>query len=506
MIDADKRQAVFLLHQEGMGRNQIARQLRISPNTVQVIIQQKGQMPVHTRQDKIQVDPDLLQRLYQECDGYAQRVHEKLVEDERIQIQYSTLTRLLRELGLRRSREPRCERVPDEPGAEMQHDTTRYWILLGGVRSMLVASLLYLRYSKRRYLRFYRMFNRFRMKCFLHEALMFWRYAARVCIIDNTNLARWKGTGRDAVIVPEMEAFAKQYGFRFVCHEKGHANRKAGEERSFWTVETNFFPGRSFASLEDLNRQALEWATVRMEHRPQGPSRIIPAAAFEKERPLLVAVPAHLPAPYVCLERRIDQYGYVALGENYYWVPGTERGDVNVFVYSDHLKIYRHRKCLMEYPLAGDGVRNERISPPGLPAPPYQPNNRKRPTEGEEKRLRALAPAVNEYLDFALATRSVRARHHFVRELFALSQHMTGALFIETLERALRYRIAEIGTLRRIARLSAQQGQIALDFTAEVDASFSQREAYEEGRLSEAPDLSVYDQMFQDDDEEDPNG
>src|SRR6266513_2367438 len=313
MLDADKRKAVFLLHQEGMGRNQIARQLRISPNTVQVIIQQKGQMPVHTRQDKIQVDPDLLQRLDQECDGYAQRVHEKLVEDERIQIQYSTLTRLLRELGLRRSREPRCERVPDEPGAEMQHDTTRYWILLGGVRSMLVASLLYLRYSKRRYLRFYRLFNRFRMKCFLHEALMFWRYAARVCIIDNTNLARWKGTGRDAVIVPEMEAFAKQYGFRFVCHEKGHANRKAGEERSFWTVETNFFPGRHFQSLEDLNQQAFQWATVRMEHRPVSKTGLIPAQAFEQERAALVALPAHLPAPYLCHERKTDQYGYVPL-------------------------------------------------------------------------------------------------------------------------------------------------------------------------------------------------
>jgi transposase len=122
MIDADKRQAVFLLHQEGMGRNQIARQLRISRNTVHLIIEQKGQMPVRTRKDKIQVDPDLVQRLYQECEGYAQRVHEKLVEDEHIQIQYSTLTRLLRELGLRRSREPRCQRVPDELGAEMQHD------------------------------------------------------------------------------------------------------------------------------------------------------------------------------------------------------------------------------------------------------------------------------------------------------------------------------------------------------------------------------------------------
>ena len=507
MIAADKRQAVYLLHQDGMSLREIAHRLHLSRNTVRAILKQKGEMPLGPRQDKIRIEEDLLRRLYADCKGWMERMHEKLVEEEGLDVSYSTLRRRVHELGLGQGREQqRCDRVPDVAGAEMQHDTSPYRVQLGTTTTVLIASLIYLRYSKRRFLRFYRRFNRFQMKCFFHEALRFWGYAAKICIIDNTSLARLRGTGADAVLVPEMADFAREHGFQFVCHEKGHANRKAGEERSFWTVETNFFPGRSFASLEDLNRQAFEWATGRMEHRPQGPSRIIPAEAFAKERPWLVAVPAHLPAPYVCLERRIDQYGYVALGENYYWVPGTERGDVNVFVYSDHLKIYRHRKCLMEYPLAGDGVRNERISPPGLPAPPYQPNNRKRPTEGEEKRLRALAPAVNEYLDFALATRSGRARHHFVRELFALSQHMTGALFIETLERALRYRIAEIGTLRRIARLSAQQGQIALDFTAEVDASFSQREAYEEGRLSEAPDLSVYDQMFQDDDEEDPNG
>jgi hypothetical protein len=243
-----------------------------------------------------------------------------------------------------------------------------------------------------------------------------------------------------------------------------------------------------------------------MEHRSQGDGRIVPAEAFEKERPFLVAVPAHLPAPYLCLERSIDQYGYVELGKNYYWVPGKERGDVKIFVYSDHMKIYQQRECVMEYPLAGDGVRNERISPPGLPAPPHQPNNRKRPTEGEEKRLRGLTPAINEYLDFALATRSGLARHHFLRELFSLSQHMTHTLFVQTLERALHYRISDIGTLRRIARLSAQQGQLGLNFTVELDDSFAEREAYEEGRLSEAPDLSVYDQRFQDDDEEDPHG
>jgi len=110
-------------------------------------------------------------------------------------------------------------------------------------------SMRELKAFKRRYLKFYRCFNRFQMKCFLHEALTYWGYAPRQCIIDNTNLARLRGTGAQAVIVPEMEAFAKQYGFEFCCHEKGHSDRKAGEERSFWTVETNFLTGRSKLTL-----------------------------------------------------------------------------------------------------------------------------------------------------------------------------------------------------------------------------------------------------------------
>jgi transposase len=501
MIDAAKRQAVFLLHQEGMGRNQIARQLRISPNTVQVIIQQKGEMPVRTRRDKIQVDPDLLKRLYQECDGYAQRVREKLVEDERIPIQYSTLTRLLRELGLNRSREHRCERVPDEPGAEMQHDTTRYSILLGDARAMLVASLLYLRYSKRRYLRFYRMFNRFRMKCFLHEALMFWQHAPPVCIIDNTNLARWRGTGKDAVMVPEMEAFAKQYGFRFVCHEKNHANRKAGEERSFWTVETNFLPGRRFQSLEDLNQQAFQWATVRMEQRPVAKSRLIPAQAFEYERHYLAKLPAHLPAPYLVHERDTDQYGYAAFDGNYYWVPGTSRQEVNVFEYADRLKVYQRGQCVAEYALPADGVRNHAFSPEGMSKPPRQPRNRKQPAQEEEKRLRAMSASVDGYLNFALHA-GVQAQR-FLRELFAFSRRMTAAVFVETIERAWHYRITDIETLRRIARLSISQQEFQLS-GVEVDESFRQREAYQQGHLTDAPDFGLYEQML--DEQEDNDG
>lgn len=159
MIDPDKRKAMFLIHQEGMSIKEIARRLGVSRNTVRAIIRNKGEMPDSTRSDKIRIDAELLKRLYEECDGWVQRVHEKLAEEEGIQVKYSTLTRILRHLGISRTQETRCERVPDEPGAEFQHDSSVYQIKLADTQAKLIASLMYLRYSKRRYLKFYRVFN-----------------------------------------------------------------------------------------------------------------------------------------------------------------------------------------------------------------------------------------------------------------------------------------------------------------------------------------------------------
>jgi len=310
MIEPEKRKAIYLLSKEGMSVREIARRLRVSRKAVRRIIRQGGEAPTVSRPEKIRIDRSLLERLHKECEGWKHRIHEKLEKEEKIKVAYSTLTRILRDHGIGRESERRCDRVPDEPGAEMQHDTSPYTLDLGGQPTRVIASSIYLRYSKRRYLRFYRRFDRFRMKCFLHEALLYWGYAAKICIIDNTNLARLRGTGEDAVMVLEMAAFAKQYGYKFVCHAIGHSNRKAGEERSFWTVETNFFPGRTFRDLEDLNAQGIDWATVRMYHRPLTKSRLISAAAFEHERAYLTQLPPHLPAPY-----RVHVFGLPWLSE-----------------------------------------------------------------------------------------------------------------------------------------------------------------------------------------------
>jgi transposase len=498
VIEPEKRKAIYLLHKEGMGIREISRHMNISTNTVSTIIGQSGELPQTTRNDKIEIDTELVSRIYHKCEGRVQRTHEILSEAHGIDIGYSTLSRIIRELGFGKRRKKRCHRVPDEPGAEMQHDTSPYRVKFLNKPVVVQGSLLYFRYCKLRYLKFYRSFDRFKMKCFFHEALSFWRYAAPMCIIDNTNLARLRGTGKNAVIVPEMEQFAKQYGFEFVCHEVGHANRKAGNERGFYTVETNFFPGREFVSLEDMNRQALEWATVRMANRATTKTRLIPAKVFEYEKSYLKKLPAYVPAPYLVLTRGTDQYGYAAVDGNFYWIPGTRRHDVKVLQYAEHLMIYRNRKFLGRYPLPPDGVKNKLIPPEGQEKPPYKPKNRKKPTTKQENILRTAAKEIDEYLTFAIKN-GVKQKHRFIRSLYGLYRKMALEVFIKTVSRALTYRITDIKTVERIATLQLTAAHLQLPLP-QIDRQLEKRDAYIEGYFADEVDLSVYDNITEDED------
>ena len=57
---------------------------------------------------------------------------------------------------------------------------------------------------------------------------------------------------------------------------------------------TIFIPGRKFADLSDLNRQARQWATERIIHRPVGKSGLVPSGAFEYEKGFLKQLPAYI--------------------------------------------------------------------------------------------------------------------------------------------------------------------------------------------------------------------
>jgi len=501
MKGEDIRKTVRTLHESGRGKKEIARLLRIDVKTVRAILNTEPGEPT-SRGDKILLDYDMLSSLYERCEGYVQRMHEVLGEEKKISIGYSTLTRLLREYGIGSTVVERDKRYPDLPGEEMQQDTSVYTVKLGEERRRLVCSGLYLRYSKMRYVKFYPRFDRFRMKCFFAEALGFFGYTAKRCIIDNTNLAVLYGTGERAVMNPEMIAFAQRYGFSWKAHRIRQSNRKAGKERNFLTLQTNFFPARSFRDLTDLNRQAFAWATQRFASRPQSRTRLIPAELFEQEKPYLVKLPVYIEPPYQEHQRTLDPYGYIAMYANYYWVPEKRlSGKLTVIEYAEHISIYHNHTKLIEHELAPWDTRGAKITPDGVPPPHQQPRSRKQGCAEEEKRLRQMGEVCNAYLDYLQSTEcAVGQKPKLIRELYRLSTKMSGPLFLKTVQRALEYRLASAASIERIAgRLIKNQTPEAFEIPAANH--YEHRSSYQDGRLSSEEDLGRYRDLMEEQDD-----
>ncbi|WP_240611775.1 hypothetical protein [Acidiferrobacter sp. SPIII_3] len=114
-------------------------------------------------------------------------------------------------------------------------------------------------YSRRLFVQYYPRYSRFEAKQFLLDAARFMEGVCPICLIDNTSVMLASGAGADAIMAPEMAAFARTLGFAFRAHRVGHPDRKGRIERTFFFIETNFLPGRRFTDFDDLNRQAFAW-------------------------------------------------------------------------------------------------------------------------------------------------------------------------------------------------------------------------------------------------------
>jgi hypothetical protein len=344
------------------------------------------------------------------------------------------------------------------------------------------------------------------MKCFFHEVLSYWGYTAKVCIIDNTNLAVYSGSGDNAVFSIEMIEFAKRYGFKWKAHQIGHANRKAGKERNFYTVETNFLPGREFSSLKDLNAKAFSWSTEKWALRPISKTRLIPAKLFEYEKPYLKRLPEYIPPPYLPHKRIVDQYGYIAFNANYYWIPYEHTskkpiaGEVDVVEYADKISIYQKNQHLIDYRLPADNIRNKKFVPDGMVGKIFEPKYIKKKSDEQEKRLRQMGEVVSKYLDYIKSSEcGIKQKSKFIRSLYSFSRNIAPTVFLKSIKRAYNYRIDNLDSIERITIRLLDTDSVSLpDFSASND--FKNRISYRRGLFSKEMELDEYQKLIEDDD------
>lgn len=320
MLDLDTRRAVLQLKALGHGVRTTARTLKISRHSVREVLRAgSAEVPAIEREQLGTPHLDILRALYAECKGNRVRVWEE-AQKQGLAISYPALTAFLRRQGVGVKVKQPAGQYHFGPGEEMQHDTSPHDVKVGETLRRLQCASLVLCYSRMIFARAYPVWNRFHARIFLSEAIGHLGGAAGRCIIDNSSVIIAHGTGKDAVPAPEMAALAERFDFRFVAHELGDANRSARVERPFDYIERNFYPGRRFADLNDLNAQFATWCEqVNRSFRKHLGFR--PSEMHAAERPLLKRLPLYIPEVYDLHQRMVDLESFVHLHRNRYEVP-----------------------------------------------------------------------------------------------------------------------------------------------------------------------------------------
>src|SRR5881628_3074341 len=282
MTPIELRHSVRTLQAQGRSLREISRLLRLSRNTVRRILREDA-----PRSRKKALDAQLQQHLaevYTRAQGNAVRMGQILSDEYDIDCAYSTLTRWVREAELRATRQ-RAGEYHFAPGEEMQHDTSPHRVVIACKPWVAQCAALTLAYSRRLYVCYFARYTRLEAKHFLLQAALFMQGVCARCVIDNTSVVLAGGAGAQAVIAPEMAAFAAGLGFEFMAHRVNDPNRKARIERPFAWVERNFLPGRTFADFEDLNAQALRWCREVANAKPKRALDASPEDVFARNDP-----------------------------------------------------------------------------------------------------------------------------------------------------------------------------------------------------------------------------
>jgi transposase len=446
MISDETREAIVGMRDKGMKIRQISRTLGISRNTVRTVL--KGS---RTKErgcgTSFENEMPLIREAFLRCRGNVVRVAEILAE-QGVAIGYSTLTRIAREQGLREPRKTRAGAYTFGPGEEMQHDTSPHKLILDGKQTTAQCAGLILAYSRKLFIRYYPCFTRFEAKIFLSEGFAFMQGVCDRVVIDNTSVIVARGSGPDAEMAPEMEAFGRIYNMSFVAHRIGHADRKARIERTFAYVERNFLAGRTFRDWNDLNDQALAWCSEKADKKLKRSLGMSPGEAYLMEKPHLKPLPPYVPPIYETAHRVVDVEAYVNLDTNRYSVPDrligkkveVQKCSDRVIVLFDHKQVASHPRII--------GKRDSRVTQPGHHGPLFRDHAHVGPST-EESALLGESEILDRYVS-ELKKRSSGRGVQKLRRLLSLKRTYPLEPFLAALGKALAYGLYDLSRLEKM--------------------------------------------------------
>lgn len=362
---SDIRQLYFSRH---LAKKEIARRLGLSVKTVRKALKSPiPPAPIERRRASL-LDP-FKEKIRTLLENYpklsAVRIYEEITSRG-----YQGKVSILRDY-LKVNRPQRKEaflRIETDPGEEAQVD----WALFGdpfGCGRILSCFAFVLSYSRLVTLSW--TFSQ-KLEDFLRchqKAFHFLGGVPQKILYDNLKSVVLSRMGGEIRFNPRFMAFAGTYLFEPVACNVRSGNEKGKVERVIRYIRENFFAGRRFTDLSDLQTQSDRWRDTVANQRLQATTREKPLDRFQKEKPFLKNLPVHLFDSDTILLVKAGKDARIIFDANTYSVPPLYAGMPLILKANDHevrllkheKQIAVHRRCWQRHRIIEDPRHIEEI-------------------------------------------------------------------------------------------------------------------------------------------------
>ncbi len=257
------------------------------------------------------------------------------------------------------------------PGEQGQVDWAHFGeVAVGRACRRLSCFLITLSYSRALYLEFF--FDQ-SMENFLRghvHAFQAWSGQPRILLYDNLRSAVLERRGDQIHFHPRLLDLCSHYHFAPRPCQVRAGNQKGKVERAVLYVRESFWAGRTFTTLEELNRQAFLWRDQVAHQRPwpDDDSRTV-EQAFAEEQPRLLPVPAHPFETDLVLPIHAGKTIYLRFDLNDYSIPPEAIGrpltlvasESRVRILDGSKEIAQHRRSFDRHQLVLDPTHQQAL-------------------------------------------------------------------------------------------------------------------------------------------------
>jgi transposase len=355
-LKVQEQEAILNLNQQGWTIRRIARELRISRNTVRSYLRNvaapadqadacQGASSVQsdplsttgcagppTQTDPlstagnqgrkslcVELGPQIQQRF--EAGLTAQRIYQDLKADGAFAGSYESVKRYVAKL---RQTDPSVvQRIEVQPGEEVQVDFGSGPMLRGAdgkVRRTWIFRLV-LSYSRKGFCEaVLRQDTETFIRC-LENGFRAFGGSSLTINLDNLKAAVLKADWADPQLNPKLADFARHYGPTILPCLPRTPEHKGKIEAGIKYIKGNALAGRKFGSLAELNQHLADWERTVADQRIHGTTKRQVAQLFEVEKPTLLALPTSL---FPCFKegpRSVHRDGHIEVEKAFYHVP-----------------------------------------------------------------------------------------------------------------------------------------------------------------------------------------